>query len=106
MRDLQPPPAASEDENATEMIRAWIASGDLHVSMRLGLWQDLEESQIDERDAWGELLADLTRHIANRMMQERGWDYDSTRDRIRTAFLKWFDDKSANTEGGFPSEQA
>ena len=56
---------------------------------------------IDERDAWGELLADLTRHIANGMMKKHGWDYDSTRDRIRTAFLKWYDDKSANTEGDF-----
>jgi hypothetical protein len=88
------------------MIRAWIANGDLHVSMRLGIWQELEDPQIDERDAWGEVLADLTRHIANGMMKEYGWDYDSTRDRIRTAFLKWYDDKSANTEGGFPDDKA
>jgi hypothetical protein len=106
MRELQQPPMTGEDENAIEMIRAWIANGDLHVSMRLGIWQELEDPQIDERDAWGELLADLTRHIANGMMKEHGWDYDSTRDRIRTAFLKWYDDKSANTEGGFPDEQA
>lgn len=35
------------------------------------------------------------------MMKEHGWDYDSTRDRIRTAFLKWYDDKSATPEGDF-----
>jgi Domain of unknown function (DUF5076) len=101
MGELKQPPATSEDEDATEMIRAWIAKGDLHVSLRLGMWQDLQNSDIDERDAWGELLADLTRHIANGMMKEHGWDYDSTRDRIRTAFLKWYDDKSANTKGDF-----
>jgi Domain of unknown function (DUF5076) len=102
MRKLQRPPATADDENATEMVRAWIAKSDLHISLRLGLWQGATDPQIDERDAWGELLADLTRHIANGLMQEHGWDYDSTRDRIRTAFLKWYDDKSANTEGGFP----
>jgi hypothetical protein len=106
MRELERPPATAEDEDATEMIRAWIANGDLHVSMRLAMWQQLENPQIDERDAWGELLADLTRHIANGLMQEYGWDYDATRDRIRTSFLKWYDDKSAHTEGAFPDEQA
>ena len=105
MRELPRPGVTSEDESATEMVRAWIAKGDLHVSLRLGLWQGSQNLDIDERDAWGELLADLTRHIANGMMKEHGWDYDSTRDRIRTAFLKWYDDKSANTEGGFPDEE-
>ena len=52
MRELEQPPATSDDEDATEMIRAWIAKGDLHVSLRLGLWQDLQNPDIDERDAW------------------------------------------------------
>ena len=56
---------------------------------------------MDERDAWGELLADLTKHIANGMMKNYGWDYDSTRDRIRAAFLENFDDKSGTIEGDF-----
>jgi hypothetical protein len=42
MRELRRPAVSAEDENATEMIRAWIANGDLHVSMRLGMWQELE----------------------------------------------------------------
>jgi hypothetical protein len=54
------------------------------------------------RDAWGQLLADLTRHIANGMMKEYGWDYDATRDRIKTAFLSGFDDKVGNITGDFP----
>jgi len=84
------------------MIRVWLAHNQLHVSMLLGMWQDAQESQVDERDAWGQLLADLTRHIANGMMKEYGWDYDSTRDRIRSAFLKNFGDKSGASEGDFP----
>lgn len=65
MRELKRPPATTEDENATEMIRAWIAKGDLHVSLYLGMWQSLQEPEIDERDARGEMLADITRRIAN-----------------------------------------
>ena len=101
MRALNHPPEVAGDEKATEMIRVWLAHNQLHVSMLLGMWQDAKESEVDERDAWGELLADLTKHIANGMMKQYGWDYDSTRDRIRTAFLKNFDDKSRMIEGDF-----
>jgi len=101
-RELNQPPEITGDEKATEMIRVWIAHNQLHVSMLLGMWQDAPESQVDEREAWGELLSDLTKHIANGMMKEYGWDYDSTRHRIRAAFLKNFDDKSKTVEGDFP----
>ena len=100
-RELNEPPEISGDEHATEMIRVWLAHNQLHVSMLLGMWEDAEESEVDERDAWGELLSDLTRHIANGMMKEHGWDYDSTRQRIKEAFLKNFDDKSRTIEGDF-----
>ena len=100
-RELKPPIEISGDENATEMIRVWIAHNQLHLTMRLGMWQDFEESDADERDAWGVLLSDLTRHVANGMMKEYGWDYDSTRDRIRATFLRNFDDKSGSIEGDF-----
>ena len=100
-RELNQPPAIAGDEKATEMIRVWIAHNQLHVSMLLGMWEGAEDSEVDERDAWGELLSDLTRHIANGMMKEYGWDYDATRDRIRAAFLKSFDDKAGTIEGEF-----
>jgi hypothetical protein len=35
------------------------------------------------------------------MMKEYGWDYDSTRDRIRAAFLSNFDEKAGGIEGDF-----
>ncbi|HWD94715.1 MAG TPA: DUF5076 domain-containing protein [Verrucomicrobiae bacterium] len=100
-RELVQPPEIAGDENATEMVRVWLAHNQLHVSMLLGMWHGWEGAEVDERDAWGELLGDLTKHIANGMMKEYGWDYDSTRDRIRAAFLKNFDAKSGNIEGDF-----
>ena len=105
MRELNRPPQIAGDDKATEMIRVWLAHNDLHVTMLLGMWQDAPDAGVDERDAWGELLADLTRHIANGMMKEYGWDYDSTRDRIRAAFLKKFEDKSQTIQGDFPNEK-
>jgi hypothetical protein len=100
-RPLIEPPEIVGDEKATEMVRVWLAHNRLHVSMLLGMWQDAEQSEVDERDAWGFLLADLTRHIANGMMKEYGWDYDSTRDRIKAQFLKSFDQKVGGIEGDF-----
>lgn len=101
-RQLPIPAATKGDERATEMIRVWLAHSDLHVSLNLGMWHDAEDSGVDEREAWGFLLADLTRHIANGMMQQYGWDYDATRDRIRGSFLQNFDDKTGNVTGTFP----
>jgi Domain of unknown function (DUF5076) len=100
-RELYQPPEITGDDRAMEMIRVWIAHNHLHVSMLSGMWEDAEESQVDERDAWDELLADLPTHIANGMMKEYGWDYDSIRDRIRAALLQHLDDKIENDRGGF-----
>lgn len=86
------------------MIRVWLAHNDLHVTLLLGMWADAKDSEVDERDAWGELLVDLTKHIANGLMQDHGWDYDSTRDRIRASFLKQFDLKDRHIEGTYPDE--
>ena len=102
-RELPIPPETKGDDRATEMIRVWLAHNDLHVSLNLGMWKDAEDSEVDERDAWGFLLSDLTRHIANGMMQQYGWDYDATRDHIRVSFLKNFDDKAGGATGTFPN---
>ena len=58
-RELNAPPEIAGDDNAREMIRVWIAHDQLHVSMLIGKYP--AESGINESDAWGELLADLTR---------------------------------------------
>jgi len=105
MCPLKVPAEVKGDKRATEMIRVWLAHNQLCVTLRLGMWQDAEDSGIDERDAWGELLADLTRHIANGMMQSHGWDYDSTRDSIREAFLKNYDKKVGDIEGEYPEDE-
>lgn len=85
MRELPRPSEIFGDPDATEMIRVWIAHGDQHVSLTLGMWIDSEDAEIDERDAWGQLLADTIRHIAHGLSQSHGWEAAGTIRRIRAA---------------------
>ena len=87
MRELVVPPETDGDPLATEMIRVWLAHNDVHVSLLLGMWEDAEEAEVDEREAWGNMLADVARHIANGMNQSHGWEQKSTIARIKQAFL-------------------
>ncbi len=101
MRELTQPTGIKGDPKATEMIRVWLAHDDLHVSLLLGMWKDAKDCDLDERDNWGELLADVVRHIANGLSQSHGWDPAYTKHRIRESFIKTLADRDRNIEGGY-----
>ncbi len=62
-KDSLPIPApASSDPRSLEVLRVWIANGEQHVALAFGMW--------DEPAAWGLLLADLARHIAEAHAQQ------------------------------------
>jgi len=83
MKELQIPEGIEGDPTAMEMMRVWIGNKDIQVSMLLGMWEEASNFEIDERDAWGELLADLIRHIANGLTQSH--DYNTTASEMRIA---------------------
>lgn len=56
------PAAASRDPRSLEVLRVWIAGGEQHVALAFGMWEDPA--------AWGLLLADLARHIAEAHAQQ------------------------------------
>ena len=56
------PAAASRDPRSLEILRVWIAGGEQHVALAFGMWE--------EPSAWGVLLADLARHIAEAHAQQ------------------------------------
>lgn len=56
-KSLDLPPAAKRDRASFEVLRIWIAEKGQHVSLRSGAWED--------PFAWGIVLADLARHVAN-----------------------------------------
>jgi len=69
MKPLTIPPAAQRDDNSVQVISAWIAEKGLHCSLKIGMWQ---ENGRNEAPAWGILLADAIRHIANALQEEYG----------------------------------
>ncbi len=56
------PSAAVRDARSLEVLRVWIANGEQHVALAFGMW--------DDPSAWGLLLADLARHIAEAHAQQ------------------------------------
>lgn len=69
MKTLNVPLAAQRDENSVQMLSAWVAEKGLHCSLKIGMW---EESGRVESSAWGILLADAVRHIANALQEQYG----------------------------------
>jgi hypothetical protein len=71
------PDAAQTDPKSFELLRVWIANKGQHVSLRTGVWNDPA--------AWGIMLADLVRHVANAYQQDAGLDQLKTLRRIKAA---------------------
>jgi len=73
---LNVPPAALE-QGGTEVLRAVIVDGALHIALRRAF---------DDPEAWGMLIADLTRHVARIYATEDKFREDETVERIRSIY--------------------
>ena len=73
---LAVPPTALE-HGGTEVLRAAIVEGSLHVSLKRGF---------DDPAVWGILLADIARHASRIFAKEDGVDEDQTVAAIRSMF--------------------
>lgn len=78
MKELPIPSAARSDSSSRELARVWAASGEQFVSLDVSCWQD--------PGAWGLLLVDLARHVANAYGQTEGRNASDVLSRIREAF--------------------
>ncbi len=99
-KSLPIPAPAKRDPRAVEMVRAWIAEGYLHIALNVGFWEQPERG-IDERDAWGILMADIARHIANAHEAEYGRDPRETLIAIREAFEREVEKPTSAATGAF-----
>jgi hypothetical protein len=72
------PDTAKTDPKSFEILRVWIANRGQQVSLRVGVWRDPA--------AWGIMLADLAKHIANSYAQDMALDRLKTLQRIKAAF--------------------
>ena len=91
---LMIPPAAADDTAAVEVARAWIAKKALHCSLNIGVWKDPA--------AWGIVLADLARHVANAHHEQDGKNVGETVASIRRAFAVELDAPTDSPSGYFP----
>jgi hypothetical protein len=73
---LHVPPAAL-DQGGVEVLRAVIIDGALHVSLRRAF---------DDAEAWGMLIADVTRHIARIYAKESALSEDQVIERVRSIY--------------------
>jgi hypothetical protein len=95
-QELQIPPSVAGDSNATELIRAWASGGSLVCSLNPTAWPE-DQAPI----AWGILLSDVARHVADALQQSYGLDRASVLDRLRRVFDAELDRPTAETKGGF-----
>jgi Domain of unknown function (DUF5076) len=86
------PPAAANDPKAFELVRAWVAQGDLHVSLQMGGW--------DDPTAWGVVLADLVRHVARFYAEQKQLPPEQTIQRVRDAMDGELDGEEEAPESG------
>ena len=72
------PEAAQQDVDSFELLRVWVANGGQHVSLRTGVWTDPA--------AWGLMLADLARHVANSYEDGANLERSAALQRIKAGF--------------------
>jgi hypothetical protein len=72
---LDIPDIALQDPSSFELLRVWIANKGQHVSLRTAVWND--------PFAYGIMLCDLMKHIANAYHQNEGRDRLETFQRIK-----------------------
>jgi DNA-binding GntR family transcriptional regulator len=99
MNERPIPEAALEDEDSVEMLRVWIAAKKLHCSMKVGMYR--ETTKIPEEKAWGMILADAARHVANALESGYGVDAKTALHKIRASFINELGNPTSDAEGEF-----
>lgn len=94
--ELPIPPSVASDSGAHELIRAWAAHGGLVCSLDPGAWP-----QDQVAIAWGVLLSDIARHVADALQQTHGLEKAEVLTRIRSIFDAEIERPSAETGGKF-----
>lgn len=99
-RPLIMPPAAETDMNAVEMARIWMAQKGLHCVLNIGHWS--EDSGIDERHAWGIVLADIARHASFALADFTGSDPRDNLNMILESFRTEIAHRTSEHTGEWP----
>jgi hypothetical protein len=91
---LSKPTEITSDPGAAEVLSAWLRSdGSNTVVLKPDTWPDPA--------AWGLLLADISRHIANALAESRRSDPAQTLARIRAGFTAELDAPTDTARGAW-----
>jgi hypothetical protein len=93
------PDAALRDEDAVEMLRVWVAERKLHCSIKVGMYR--EAMNIAEEKAWGSILVDAARHIANALESGYSVDREKFLRIIQRVFNEELSDPTSDAKGDF-----
>ncbi len=93
MKTLIAPPDAANDEKSIEVARVWVIKKALQCSLNIGVWKDPA--------AWGLVLADMARHIANAHHEADGVSVAESLQRIRAGFEAEMDEPTDSPSGEF-----
>jgi hypothetical protein len=90
-KELLIPPAARGDAEAIELARIWAAGGKQHVTLAAWIW--------DDPAAWGIMLADFARHLANYYNEQKGLDRNEALARIRMGLDAGWGNSATDADG-------
>lgn len=93
------PDAALRDSDAVEMLRVWIAERGLHCSMKVGMYR--ETMGIPEEKAWGVMLADVARHVANALEEGYSTNAKESLRKICESMLAELGSPTSDIKGDF-----
>lgn len=99
MNERPIPAAALQDPNSVEMLRVWVAEGQLHCSLKIGMYRD--GMDIDEEVAWGTILADAARHIAKALQNGGNLNETESLAKLISKFNDEVSVPSSELKGGF-----
>jgi len=94
MNELPTPPEAADDPQSVEFLRAWIVRDMLQCSLQADVFPDA--------GAWGAVLADVIRHVANALQQQESIPAARTAQHILDVLAEEM--RSSSGEGDAPTE--
>jgi hypothetical protein len=98
MHALPVPPAALRDEKTVHMLGSWIAEEGLHCSLNVGFFQ---ANGHDEPRAWGIMLADVVRHLADALSKDQGMERQASIEAMLSALQDELAEPTSDTDGDF-----
>lgn len=98
MNERPIPDAARRDPNSVEILRVWIAEQKLNCSMKIGMYDQMGK---DEPAAWGVILADVAKHVANATHARSGDGYDEILSKVSSSFEVEMRKSTSSAKGSF-----